>query len=158
MTLNVSTETVTLALACLALGAKLLHQAVSHGRLVERVDVLYDFIFRRGKVEATQKGWGTFNSPFEITVQGINAILPFLSEFLPFYAGLMAKRPHLDPRRGPLGATAERELFFEFEKKFGDFILEKLCAPHQVSMGACIVSILKVCEENMARAAGGTNA
>jgi hypothetical protein len=103
------------------------------GQLQARVDILLGFLFRRGEAEATQKGWGRFNSPFALTVDGLSAIMPFLDKFIPLYAELAARN------------ATEPEMFLEFESRFGDFIVQKICIPNGVSTGACLVSIIKAC-------------
>jgi len=106
------------------------------GQLKCQVSTLWEFHVRRGTVEAVKIGWGTVNSPFHISATGFEAALPFLTKFLPFYAGLIKKNPKMP----------ERELMLRFEAEFGDFIMEQICIPKGVSQGACLIAILAACE------------
>jgi hypothetical protein len=103
------------------------------GQLQARVEILLSFLYRRGEAEAASKGWGTFNSPFAINAAGVDVVLPFLDKFIPLYAKLSAK------------GASEAQMFIEFEREFGDFIVQKICIPNGLTQGACLVSIIKAC-------------
>src|SRR5437016_2491868 len=82
----------------LAIGGIVWHLA----KLSLQVNTLWDFHIRRGSVEAVKTGWATMNSPVHITAAGFEAVLPFLKEFLPFYANMLKRK------------LSDREMFVEF--------------------------------------------
>ena len=105
------------------------------GRLELKVDTLWDFIIRRGKVEAVKMEWGELHSPIRLNVRGLDVVKPFLDKFLPFYIQLLQRNPPM----------AEQEMYIEFEREFGDFIMEKMCIPLGVTAGACLIAIVAAC-------------
>ena len=111
------------------------------GQLETKVNTLWDFIVRRGKAAAVKKGWGEFSSPFRLNVQGLAVVQPFLDQFLPFYVDLLKREPPL----------TERDMYIEFERKFGDFILEKLCLPYGLSEGECLSAVVAACQIEYAK-------
>ena len=117
---------------------KVLGLSYKFGALVERVDLLFMMLFNRGQLDAIQKGWGTKNSPFQITTEGIDAIAPLLNQFIPWYGQLIHNRP---------GIT-EVQIFEAFERQFGTFIIERVCLPHHISNFACLIAVLEACKQH----------
>lgn len=74
--------------------------------------------------------------PFHLGDVAVAAILPFIDEFIPFYAQTMKAKP---------GIT-DQEFFWLLEEKFGETVIEKICAPQQLSQLGCLVAILEVCK------------
>lgn len=105
------------------------------GKQSERLQTLWEFHVRRGKGELAEKGLGTVTSPIHLTAPMFEAILPFLREFLPFYAGMVVKK------------YSESRMAEEFERKFGDLIMERVCIPNKLTQGACLVAIIAACQE-----------
>ncbi len=106
------------------------------GQIELKVETLWDFIVRRAKVEAVKMNWGTLSSPIHLNVRGLEVIQPFLDQFLPFYVDLLKRTP----------PATEQDMYVEFERKFGDFIMEKICIPYGVTEGACLVAIVSACK------------
>ena len=143
---------VGLAGVCIAVvklyGVKV-QEAEDRGKLLAKVDrltedvaalmadtkTMWQFMVRRGQVEAMRKGWGEYSSPFQINGVAFEVVLPFLTTFLPWYATTLAARPDI----------SDGELSAKLEAKFGEFIVEKICIPQGVTEGACMVAIIEVC-------------
>jgi len=100
------------------------------------VKLIKDSLFRRAQAELASKGWGGFASPFHIGQVGVDAILPFITEFVPFYCNTKKEHPEM----------SDQEFFWLLEKNFGDVIIEKICAPQQLSQLGCLIAILEVCK------------
>lgn len=93
-------------------------------------------LYHRGQAELAAKGLGFFNSPFKLGELGVNAVLPFIEDFIPFYAQTKQANPEI----------TDAQFMWLFEEKFGATILEKICAPEGLSNFGCIVAILDVCK------------
>src|SRR5713101_7508947 len=102
----------------------------------KEITQVWDFLIRRARAEMVYKGFGKITSPIQITAKAIEAVMPILSEMLPFYAALVKDKPKI----------SEREMFVAFEEKFGDYIVEKVCIPHGLNAGACLLAIISVCK------------
>lgn len=108
-----------------------------------KVNVLMDSLVRRGSVElAIKRGpqgeeWATFQSPLHLGKMAVEAVLPFIDVFVPFYLDLKQTKPDI----------TENEMVWLFEEKFGDFIVQKICVPNQLSSMGCLVAVVKVCEQ-----------
>lgn len=73
---------------------------------------------------------------FHIGEVAVAAILPFIDQFIPFYAQTKRENP---------GITDE-EFFWKLEKTFGDTIIEKICAPNKLDQLGCLIAIMEVCK------------
>jgi len=97
---------------------------------------MWGFFVGRAGVEIMSKGWGTTHSFIKLNQQGLDIIKPFLPKFIAHYTQMVEQ-----------GKT-ENQMFYETEKKFRDFLIEKICIPHNVSNGACVVMILQACKDS----------
>jgi hypothetical protein len=100
------------------------------------MDQIQGGLFHRGQAELVAKNMGSFHSPFQLGQLGVNAVLPFVEEFIPFYAQIKREQPEI----------TDAKFMWLFEEKFGATILEKICAPEGLSNFGCIVAILDVCK------------
>ena len=100
--------------------------------VVTKVDTMWDFIMDRARLEATQCGFMQRESPLTLTEQGKLAIAPFLPEVKEFCKHL----PNL-------GTISENELELELARKFRQKLLEEVCEPNNIYMGACIVILIE---------------
>jgi hypothetical protein len=105
-------------------------------RIELKVDTVWDFIIRRAQVEVVNVGWGTKKSPLVLNPATLQSIMPFIVDIVAFYARLIAREPQI----------SERELFIAIERQFGERIVETVCIPHKVNLGACIVAVLEACK------------
>ena len=107
------------------------------GALQLKVETMWEFLTRRAYAEFINKGLGAMSSPIEITPKGLIMIMPFIEKFLPFWSSLLAKNPSI----------TDGELFLEIERQFGDFLVEQICIPHQLSAGACVIAVIMGCRK-----------
>ena len=77
----------------------------------------------------------THNSPFRITDEAKRWLGDLLPPLMEFYA-------KLDRRK-----ITDAELALEIERRFGDQILEKVCMPHGLYMGACLLIAIAALKE-----------
>jgi|SRR6266566_259653 len=105
------------------------------------INIIMSFLFNRAKTELVQTGLARMNSPIELKANCVEAVMPFLSKFIPFYVQVLKKYPNLQ------GDALDKQLFIEFEHAFGDFIVEKICIPMHVNQGACLLAIIKSCQQ-----------
>lgn len=99
--------------------------------LEERIDLLWEFQLRRAKVEAKEKGVGEINSPIKISEEAKLWMKELTNELKAFYR--------------KLGRTlSETQLAEEIEKRFGKEIVEKVCLPHGLFQGACLLIAMEV--------------
>lgn len=73
---------------------------------------------------------------FHLGQVAIEAILPFITEFMPFYRETKFKHPEM----------TDQEFFWKLEEKFGERVIEKICAPHKLTQLGCLIAILEVCK------------
>lgn len=121
--------------------AKLSMMETNINNIRRDIDIIHSFLFNRAKTELVHAGMARINSPLRLTVNCAEAVMPFLGKFIPFYGKLLKKYPDLK------GDALDRMLFLEFEKEFGDFIVEKICIPMGVNQGACLLAIIKSCQQ-----------
>ncbi len=105
------------------------------GRLELKVDTLWEFMMRRARSEAIKEGVAKRNSPIEVTQEAKNWMRPLIVPIREFYAKLGR---HL----------SEAQLAYEIERQFGDRIVEEVCIPHGLSMGACLLIAIQSIEDN----------
>ncbi len=97
-----------------------------------KVDTLWNFLMRRGIVEATQKGLGVINSPFTLSTDTKEWLLnhPIVSDIKKF-CGNNGK------------GISNVDLAVKIERKFGERIVKEICIPKNISDGACLVLALE---------------
>jgi hypothetical protein len=97
-------------------------------KLTTKTETLIDFLVRRGVSGAVNKGWAEMHSPARITIQGEQAAAAILPKIIPWYI----RYAHAHPN------AAEKDLFIELERNFGDLIVEAICIPNKVEYGECL--------------------
>lgn len=102
--------------------------------LKQNVITLSDFIFRRGIAEAVINGSAKMNSPVVVT-----------EEAKSLFADL---KPDLKKLAQANANASDSELGFLIERKWGDFILKKICIPRGMTQGACLLIAVSVAKEN----------
>lgn len=100
----------------------------------DKIMTLWDFQLRRARVEALQAGIGKMNSPFQINDEAKAWIGEMANELRAFYR-----------RLGRL--MTEAELVAEIEKRWGKELVEKVCIPHGLYQGACLLIAMEVAKE-----------
>ncbi len=90
-----------------------------------KVDTMWDFTLRRAKSEAVAQGWATINSPLVFTEKAVAVIAPLMEPLRELYEKL-----------GPISDT---DLAIEIERLFGNQILNEICIPNHLYMGACLL-------------------
>jgi hypothetical protein len=123
---------ISLMLGIAAGFARIIYQM---GSLELKVNTIWDFLIRRGQVEFVNKGWGTKNSPVKLTTAIFESILPLISDIVKFYAELIKNKPNI----------TERDLFIAIESQFGDALVERICVPMNVQLGACVIAVMEAC-------------
>lgn len=97
-----------------------------------KVDTMWDFMMDRAKVEATLRGLMKHESPLTLTPEGRRIIEPLLPEVTEFC--------HNHPN---LNQMTEDELEIELAHTFRQRLLEEVCEPNGIYMGACIVMLME---------------
>lgn len=133
------------AIAGLILGiavgfVKIIYQV---GQLELKVNTVWDFLMRRGQVELVEKGWGTRHSPVQLNVEAFESILPLIDDIVRFYVQLKKRKPQI----------TERDMFIAIESKFGEQLVERICIPMNVQLGACVIAVIESCKIVVAQAA-----
>ena len=105
------------------------------------INTIMSFLFNRAKTELVTSGLADMHSPIVINVSCFEGVMPFLGKFIPFYLKIVKKYPDLH------GYKLDKILFIEFENEFGDFIVEKICIPMHVNQGACLLAVIKACQQ-----------
>lgn len=106
------------------------------GGLELKINTVWDFLMRRAEVELVNRGWGTKHSPVKLTVTVFESILPLISNIITFYAKLKEDRPNI----------ADRDIFIAIEQRFGEQLVEQICIPMNVQLGACVVAVMESCK------------
>lgn len=104
-------------------------------KLEVKVDTLWGFHMRTGANEVITRGIGTMNSPVVIGDEAKAWLRELKFELQKFYRGL-----------GRHNLT-DSELCLEIERRFGKQLMEKVCIPHQLQQGACLLIALAVARE-----------
>ena len=116
---------VSLAASLTALAKVFFSVAQSLAAIQVKVDTMWEFSLRRGKVEAVVQGFATSNSPIVFTARATMMIAPLASDLRQIYA-------QLEP-------ITDAELAAEIERRLGARLLSEVCMPHRMYMGACLV-------------------
>jgi hypothetical protein len=120
----------------------------SHGELKadvtslrESVDWIKSYLVSRGRVESLHRGWTEMHSPLHITPAGMEVALPLLAELVPLYLNLVKNR------QPEMSDDAFDALVFQvFESSYRDRIIEQICIPTGVNLGACLIALLEACK------------
>ncbi len=97
----------------------------------DRISLLWEFQLRRAKVEVLTQGIAVRNSPIKIK-PGIEEWLGDLAvELKNFYRKLGRE-------------MTETQLAEEIERRYGKELVEKLCIPHGLFQGACLIIAMDV--------------
>jgi hypothetical protein len=103
-------------------------------KLEQRLDNLWDFQLRRASVEALQRGIGKMNSPLILSEEAKSWMAELAAELKTFYR-----------RFGRTLSVAQ--LAEEIERRYGDEIVKKVCIPHGLFQGACLLIAMEVARE-----------
>lgn len=103
-------------------------------QIEQRIETLWEFQLRRAAVEALQRGIGKMNSPIKINEEAKSWLGDLTLELKAFYRRL--------GRELTISQLAE-----EIERKYGDEIVKKICIPHGLSQGACLLIAMEVARE-----------
>ena len=126
-------------IALVGLGVTLFGMAIAGVRwatkIEYKVDTLWGFLIKRARVEVVNIGWGDMQSPVIVNATTIAAITPFIMDIVVFYGETLKRNPHI----------REQDLFIAIEEKFGDRIVEQVCIPHKVNLGACLIAVMQAC-------------
>lgn len=90
-----------------------------------KVDTMWEFTLRRGKIEALNAGIADMNSPIVLNDRAKELIAPLVHELVALYNELK-----------PIDDTS---LAIAIERRFGEEIFSYVCAPAKVHLGACLV-------------------
>lgn len=93
---------------------------------------LWDFQLRRGALEAIGNGVATKNSPLTVREEYLTVSEELGVPLREFYSRI--GRP----------AMTNAELAFQIERHFGSQIVDKVCIPHGLSYGACLIIAIAV--------------
>jgi len=105
-----------------------------------KVDTLWEFLLRRGRVEAIEKGIGEMHSPLEYT-----------EEIKDWACKLELGKKIKEHCSSLKDKTKDSEMAYEIEKKFGEDIVLNVCIPKKISMGACLVLAVDLVKGKMER-------
>lgn len=105
------------------------------------LDVARDAMWLRANAELVNKGKATMNSPIHLGKATVEAMLPFIALFIPFYLDMK----HTNP------AITDKEMFWKLEEKFGEEVMEKVCIAQGLDQLGCLVAILEICKQQEAQ-------
>ena len=133
MVIDVSPETITASIGITgAAAAWLINLNGRLERLSVKIDTLWDFQLRRGALEAMVSGVATKNSPLTVREEFLAVSKELGDPLRDFYRKI--GRP----------AMTNAELAFQIERHFGSEIVDKVCIPHGLSYGACLIIAIAV--------------
>jgi len=95
-----------------------------------RVNTMWDFIMRRGLVEAINKGVLEMNSPISLPNETANWYDKISERLRSFYQ----TRKRLN----------DRDFWIAVESEFGEWITWNVCLPKGLNVGACIAAAIAV--------------
>ena len=100
----------------------------------QRIETLWDFQLRRASVEALSSGIAVRNSPIKVTPEAKEWMQSLAAELRAFYR--------------KMGRTlSTSQLAEEIERRFGKEIVDKVCIPHGLFQGACLLIAMEVAKE-----------
>lgn len=100
------------------------------------LDLVMSGIMNRGQMELVNKNMASFHSPFHLGQMSVEALLPFVEEFIPFYMDTKRANPEM----------TDQQFFWLLEEKFGNKVMEKICATQGLSNFGCLSAILEICK------------
>jgi hypothetical protein len=107
-------------------------------RIEDRVQIMWDFLFRRAIAEAVDKGIARMNSPVTVNDVAKSWMKDFKTDLQALYRSL-----------GP--AISDADLALEIERKFGERIVREVCIPQGLHSGECLVVAIAVAKEPVSR-------
>src|ERR1022692_481781 len=96
-----------------------------------KVDTMWDFTLRRARSEAVNNGYATINSPLVFSDEARGWLEPFASLLRDLYVSM---GDHV----------TDTDLAVEIERIFGVRLLNEICIPHHMYMGACLLLAMDV--------------
>jgi hypothetical protein len=96
------------------------------GRLELQVATMWEFTLRRAHVEVVDSGFGTRNSPLRLNESATVLMSKMETELRALYAEM--KKPVLD-----------QDLALAIERQFGERIMDEVCIPNKLRLGACLI-------------------
>lgn len=99
-----------------------------------KTNTIWDFLMRRSISEAVSQGIAKMNSPLIISEEAKSWMHGLANDLRSFYA---RQGRHL----------TDKELALEIERRFGQEILERVCIPHGLFAGACLLIAMEIAKE-----------
>lgn len=100
-------------------------------KIEERIENVWNFLLRRAQVEVVKAGVGKKNSPLVIDEEAKSWLSELADDLRCFYQ--------------EIGNTlTEAQLAEEIEKRWGQEIVDKICTPHGLFQGACLLIAMEV--------------
>lgn len=128
---------VTLSVAtAIGLAVMIWRSSAQLSELKTRMDVVWDYLMRRGQAEGIHIGAMTRNSPLSLTDDGRGWFTGELGEKLVNWYRVRGK------------GLSERDLYLGIEKEFGEVIAREVCVPKGVHAGACLAAAVLFCHES----------
>ncbi len=109
--------------------------AVKITTLDVKVETIWSFLMKRALSEAIVQGVATHNSPVRVTDEAKRWMSDLIPPIRDFYAKLGRRN------------ITDAELAMEIERRFGDRILNEVCIPHGLYMGACLLIAIQAIKE-----------
>ena len=100
--------------------------------LLVRVDTLWSFVIDRGRLEARDRGFMEKNSPLILTDAGIKAVAPIMPVIIDFCV-----------THPGIGEMTEDQLASTLVQYFEKKLIEEVCEPSNIYLGACIVMLIE---------------
>jgi hypothetical protein len=109
--------------------------AVRITSLQVKVDTIWSFLMKRALSEALVQGVATRNIPVQVTYEAKRWMGDLIPPIREFYSKLGRRN------------ITDAELAMEIERRFGDRILNEVCIPHGLYMGACLLIAIQAVKE-----------
>ena len=107
----------------------------SNADIYAKLETMWDHFMLSTKNELVEKGMAKMNSPLGFTPGARQILADMVVNLVTFYLTITEAKPDI----------TEMELFMEFDKEFGDLLVNKLTKTHGLSRGACLVMAIGVC-------------
>lgn len=106
-------------------------------KLEVKVDTMWDFLVKRGAVEAYHKDLITINSPVEVRASSYNYVSVGLqTEIQQWYTAHQGKLAN------------DKEILLCIEKEFGARLFQEVCLPHRLTHGECLLIATAIAKGN----------
>ena len=132
--MTIDHATIALALSVLSIIGTIYGVGYKMGRVELKVDTMWDFMMRRATSEAVMSGVATIKSPAVVNEEAKRWMAPLIGPIREFYAKLGRR-------------MTDNELAMEIERRFGDRILQEVCIPHKLHMGACLLIAMQAAKD-----------